>query len=50
MNLSESPYQNLKYKEKLRLRGYGIPTLEDKVYLEIKKGKWPVNKGEQSWC
>ena len=26
-----------KYKEKLRLRGYGIPTLEDKVYLEIKK-------------
>ncbi|MDQ2086816.1 polyphosphate polymerase domain-containing protein [Herbivorax sp. ANBcel31] len=26
-----------KYKEKLRLRGYGIPSLEDKVYLEIKK-------------
>ncbi|HHX17972.1 MAG TPA: polyphosphate polymerase domain-containing protein [Clostridium sp.] len=25
------------YKEKLRLRGYGIPSLEDKVYLEIKK-------------
>ncbi|MEN8905294.1 MAG: polyphosphate polymerase domain-containing protein [Clostridiales bacterium] len=26
-----------KYKEKLRLRGYGVPSLEDKVYLEIKK-------------
>ena len=26
-----------KYKEKLRLRGYGVPKLEDKVYLEIKK-------------
>lgn len=26
-----------KYKEKLRLRAYGIPALEDKVYLEIKK-------------
>ncbi len=26
-----------KYKAKLRLRGYGIPSLEDKVYLEIKK-------------
>ncbi|TYQ15439.1 UNVERIFIED_CONTAM: VTC domain-containing protein [Acetivibrio alkalicellulosi] len=26
-----------KYKEKLRLRGYGIPSLEEKVYLEIKK-------------
>ncbi|MEG1501294.1 MAG: VTC domain-containing protein, partial [Clostridiales bacterium] len=25
------------YKEKLRLRSYGIPALEDKVYLEIKK-------------
>lgn len=25
------------YKEKLRLRAYGIPTLEAKVYLEIKK-------------
>lgn len=25
------------YKEKLRLRGYGIPSLQDKVYLEIKK-------------
>jgi len=30
-----------KYKEKLRLRGYGVPKLEDKVYLEIKK---KVNK------
>lgn len=26
-----------KYKEKLRLRAYGVPSLEDKVYLEIKK-------------
>ncbi len=26
-----------KYKEKLRLRSYGIPKEEDKVYLEIKK-------------
>jgi SPX domain protein involved in polyphosphate accumulation len=26
-----------KYKEKLRLRGYGKPSLEDIVYLEIKK-------------
>ena len=26
-----------RYKEKLRLRGYGVPKLEDKVYLEIKK-------------
>lgn len=25
------------YKEKLRLRGYGVPTLDTKVYLEIKK-------------
>lgn len=27
------------YKEKLRLRSYGIPSLEDDVFLEIKK-KW----------
>lgn len=26
-----------KYKEKLRLRAYGVPSLEHKVYLEIKK-------------
>jgi len=26
-----------KYKEKLRLRCYGVPTSEEKVYLEIKK-------------
>ncbi len=33
------------YKEKLRLRSYGIPTLEDKVFLEIKKKfKGVVNK------
>jgi len=25
------------YKEKLRLRGYGVPGLDDKVYVEIKK-------------
>ncbi|MEE1517101.1 MAG: VTC domain-containing protein, partial [Lachnospiraceae bacterium] len=25
------------YKEKLRLRSYGVPGLEDKVFLEIKK-------------
>ena len=25
------------YKEKLRLRGYGVPALDGKVYLEIKK-------------
>ena len=25
------------YKEKVRLRSYGIPTLDDKVFLEIKK-------------
>lgn len=28
-----------KYKEKLRLRSYGVPSLEDTVFLEIKK-KW----------
>jgi hypothetical protein len=26
-----------KYKEKLRLRAYGVPTMDSKVYLEIKK-------------
>jgi SPX domain protein involved in polyphosphate accumulation len=26
-----------KYKEKLRIRAYGVPELNDKVYLEIKK-------------
>ena len=25
------------YKEKLRLRGYGVPSLNDKVFIEIKK-------------
>lgn len=25
------------YKEKVRVRSYGVPTLEDKVFLEIKK-------------
>lgn len=34
-----------KYKEKLRLRSYGIPELDDKVFLEIKKKyKGLVNK------
>lgn len=33
------------YKEKFRLRSYGIPTLDDSVYLEIKKKyKKIVNK------
>ncbi|MBQ5918240.1 MAG: VTC domain-containing protein, partial [Lachnospiraceae bacterium] len=33
------------YKEKLRLRSYGIPGLKDKVFLEIKKKyKGLVNK------
>lgn len=33
------------YKEKLRLRSYGVPELEDKVFLEIKKKfKGIVNK------
>lgn len=37
----ESP----KYKEKLRLRAYGIPDMDSKVYLEIKKKfKGIVNK------
>ncbi|MBP3339670.1 MAG: polyphosphate polymerase domain-containing protein [Lachnospiraceae bacterium] len=34
-----------KYKEKLRLRSYGVPELDDKVFLEIKKKyKGLVNK------
>lgn len=34
-----------KYKEKLRLRAYGVPSLDSKVYLEIKKKfKGIVNK------
>lgn len=37
------------YKEKLRLRGYGIPKSNDKVYLEIKKKfKGVVNKRRTS--
>ena len=33
------------YKEKLRLRSYGVPDLNDKVFLEIKKKyKGLVNK------
>lgn len=36
-----------KYKEKLRLRAYGIPSGETKVYLEIKKKVFGlVNKEE----
>lgn len=26
-----------KYKEKLRIRSYGVPNIDDKIYLEIKK-------------
>lgn len=34
-----------KYKEKLRLRAYGVPTLDSKVYLEVKKKyRGEVNK------
>lgn len=29
--------ENPKYKEKLRLRSYGIPTMDSTVYLELKK-------------
>lgn len=32
-NSTDKPY----YKEKLRLRGYGVPKSDDMVYLEIKK-------------
>lgn len=39
-SLSKPPY-----KEKLRLRAYGVPTLDDRVFLEIKKKyKGIVNK------
>ncbi len=36
-NLIRTSLQKPKYKEKLRLRSYGIPELEDKVFVEIKK-------------
>lgn len=37
------------YKEKLRVRSYGIPSLEDRVYVEIKKKyKGIVNKRRTS--
>lgn len=49
----DTPYNSLirnsvakpKYKEKLRLRAYGVPDLNDKVFLEIKKKfRGTVNK------
>ena len=34
-----------RYKEKLRLRSYGVPKLDDLVYLEIKKKiPWPCHQ------
>lgn len=36
-NLIRTSIAKPKYKEKLRLRAYGIPTEEDMVYLELKK-------------
>lgn len=36
-NLIRNSLMKPKYKEKLRLRAYGIPSENDKVYLEIKK-------------
>lgn len=39
------------YKEKLRLRSYGVPELDDKVFLEIKKKyKGLVNKRRTKIC
>lgn len=44
-DLISQSIQKPAYKEKLRLRSYGIPKAEDKVYLEIKKKcKGVVNK------
>lgn len=40
-----------KYKEKLRLRSYGVPSLDSKVFLEIKKKyKKVVNKRRLDFC
>ncbi|MHC1681515.1 MAG: polyphosphate polymerase domain-containing protein [Clostridiaceae bacterium] len=36
-NLIRNSLMKPKYKEKLRLRAYGVPSENDKVYLEIKK-------------
>jgi hypothetical protein len=36
-NIIRTSVAKPKYKEKLRLRAYGVPELDDKVYLEIKK-------------
>lgn len=36
-NLIRKSLQKPIYKEKLRLRAYGVPTLDSKVYMEIKK-------------
>jgi len=36
-HLIRTSLQKPVYKEKLRLRAYGVPGLDEKVYLEIKK-------------
>lgn len=36
-HLIHTSLQQPRYKEKLRLRGYGVPDLQDQVFLEIKK-------------
>ena len=36
-NLIRHSLSKPKYKEKLRLRAYGVPTKDEGVYLEIKK-------------
>ncbi|MEA4887870.1 MAG: polyphosphate polymerase domain-containing protein [Clostridiaceae bacterium] len=36
-HLIHASLQGPRYKEKLRLRSYGVPRADDKVYLEIKK-------------
>ena len=36
-HLIRTSLQQPRYKEKLRLRGYGVPDLQDRVFLEIKK-------------
>ncbi len=44
-NLIRTSISKPKYKEKLRMRAYGVPTEFDKVYLEVKKKyKGIVNK------
>lgn len=44
-SLIRSSIEKPAYKEKLRMRSYGIPSMQDKVYVEIKKKyKGVVNK------